>query len=206
MKSFSQFVTENVKWKARKGESELVYHSTQYNRHKGWKPRVGTHFGTANAARSRSAEGHQTSYVSDEPITFSKQKGRAYTARMNLGKVIEMPDMETWEPDLMAAELLDMKVINKKEFRKINAMKRDVEVFRFLKQKGIDAIKYVNNFEDPGSTSYIILDPNKVRVLKVGKNINLLRGWRSSRSYDPSKEPDPTHRINTFTSKKRKRR
>lgn len=38
-------------------------------------------------------------------------------------------------------------------------------LIRILSARGIDALAYVNQFEDPGSTSWIVLRPTQVRIL-----------------------------------------
>lgn len=193
MKSYREVILENIKWKAKEGESELVYHSSPINFRKEWIPRIGTHFGSADAARSRAAEKHQSSISlakgSSRPVEFSKFKGTAFTARIKLGNMIELPDLHSWNGFDLAKALRRKGHIDNQEFHKLKYMD-DRNIFKYLnKNRNIDTIKYQNKHENKGSTSYITLNPANVRVLRKGKKVNLLKGWRKSSWYNKRQEP-----------------
>jgi len=175
MKTFKQFMAES-KLAARKGESELVHHTASASFNK-FKPMA--HLGTANAARARAVTKLYGSYKNinnPHPVNH-------YVGRIKLGKTMTIQDTGAdHEYDILDALVRKKhaKQSHVDNFKKKNFGYKDypARVAKFVRSKGVHTIKYKNEYEDPGSTSYIITHPKQVRLIRKKKNalINLQRG------------------------------
>lgn len=133
------------------------------------------HFGTEEAARHRAQVKHP---------------GRAflYEVELDFRKSLQVPDLSS---DIKSGEhhwmrLVDQlhydvrpKTITSDERNLVFAAGRggqtlhdrdaDACLARVLVGKGIDALAYQNGFEDPGSTSWILMDPMRLKILEVSE-------------------------------------
>jgi len=119
---------------------------------------IGAHFGTSQAANDRlDAEGGH---------------GRVYPVFLSIQNPLEMHDMETWEP----GDIIDTLVAHEKLPEGAERTDKDVlralssqgaaawdAVKRVMRRLGYDGIRYENAIEDPGSISWIVLDPGQVK-------------------------------------------
>ena len=114
---------------------------------------IGIHFGSPRAAGQFAAGtmGH----------------ARKFPSVLRAENPLEMKDIGSWTPGKIHNELTRLGFDNKeiKAARMRPGGKTEIENLRdFIKEKGYDSIKYKNAVEDPGHTSYIIMDPSQVRV------------------------------------------
>jgi hypothetical protein len=108
-----------------------------------------------------------------------------YTARLNLGNVLEIEDLAHEHSAYSLLSLIkDTEKLPKEAFQKLKKQinkagyLNDMILAKWLRDNGINTLMYKNVWEDPGSTSYIITDPNQVRILKKSKAIlNYKRGF-----------------------------
>jgi hypothetical protein len=171
MISFRNFITEST-YKAQSCESEILHHLTP---HKFDKFRPMSHFGTAKAARAV-----MKNKVDDE-IVGKNDPINAMTVRIKLGNVRSIPDDNLGHDPRDVNDLLySHNHISKKQYetnkKKGNRLTNN-DLAKCLRSNNIQTLKYKNQYEDPGSTSYIITDPNQVRKLRTSYNakINLDR-------------------------------
>lgn len=129
-----------------------------------------THFGSLSAALGRMKDKkmgtgriYQVTLDIKNPATIKDLKSvshgpiattHALTGKKNVFSHEEMLDIVT-HPDL---DIMDFAANKQATMKKLIAA---------LQAKGFDSIKYINKVEDPGHTSYIILDPAQVNVVKV---------------------------------------
>lgn len=173
MLSFKDFINESLEYLPKTGESEVVHHSSDKS-FPSFNPL--SHFGTANAARARAVSSGQS----------PKDSKHLYSARLNLGNVVNMgDDGENHTPHGILHSLhkaghitvnnyLNMR--NKMSAAENDESRKDMLV-KYLKRRKIDTIRYKNRVEDPGSTSYIITHPKQVRILRKSFSpVNVSRG------------------------------
>lgn len=131
---------------------------------------IGSHFGTAEAANDRikmTSEG--TPY--DRTVGGLNEGARTLPVYLAAKNPIEMPDLGMWGWDrvlsnakragaLTEADVNEFLQANSKG-QPVGAGNMDMQdaIAKFLLKKGFDSIKYKNNVEAPGSTSWIALDP-----------------------------------------------
>jgi hypothetical protein len=175
MVRFKQFLVEKKEYQALPGESEVVHHSSFDNFDK-FHPL--SHFGTHKAARERHSTlkfGYPEDYDHLKPVT--------YTARLKLGHVVDLPDVDA-DHSLygIAHQLHSAGHISEKQRDHLhNTLKglgdKSHQFGHELNKMGINTMRYENEAEDPGSKSYIITHPDQVRILKksVGAKININR-------------------------------
>jgi len=165
---FRDFIAEST-YKAQSGESEILHHLTPHKFDK-FKPM--SHFGTAQASRSL-----MKFRMDDDNV-----KGKAiihHAVRIKLGNVRHMEDDQTnsgHRPDVVNDMLYQNKIISRKQYetnKKKGRSLTNYDLARTLKSNNIQTIAYKNEFEDPGSTSYIITDPKQVRRLQLNLNTKI---------------------------------
>jgi hypothetical protein len=131
-----------------------------------------SHFGTAQASRSL-----MKFRMDDDNV-----KGKAiihHAVRIKLGNVRHMEDDQTnsgHRPDVVNDMLYQNKIISRKQYetnKKKGRSLTNYDLARTLKSNNIQTIAYKNEFEDPGSTSYIITDPKQVRRLQLNLNTKI---------------------------------
>lgn len=164
-KSLREILSENIDYKPHPDEmDEILYHTSQHD----WDwPHPFTHFGTKRAARER----HWGSGYKEKGPSFQ------YSVRLKKGKIAEIDDMhgEHKYHDILDS-LYDHRHISREEYDDTrnqlwgggNHVENAYILSKLLKQKGITALKYTNQFEHPGSKSYMNVTSNGVRVLRKG--------------------------------------
>jgi hypothetical protein len=118
-----------------------------------------SHFGTEKAAKDR--------------MTYKKIKdGKIYKVDLDIKNPLTIKDFPGIHYDrLYAFELRDKKLISQKEMEAITTIDDKAELRKALltklKELGIDGFVYKNKYEDKGNISYVVVDPNQVKVLSV---------------------------------------
>ncbi len=83
---------------------------------------------------------------------------------LNIENPIEMPDLGVWKWMNVARYLWDNKYITKRDYEKaFNSSNQERAVADIMLKKGYDGIKYTNTEEDPGSVSWIALNPTQIK-------------------------------------------
>jgi hypothetical protein len=158
-------LTESVRYLPSEGESPVVHH-VSFDSFDRFKPM--SHFGSKDAARGRAA----TFFYTDQ-----KKPMWMYTVRLKLGNVLVVDDLPYGHQAYDTLKLIKRtNKIPKAAFSKLNRLIRkkgllDNDLLAdWLKNVcNINTLKYLNRWEDPGSYSYIITDPDQVRILKERK-------------------------------------
>jgi hypothetical protein len=94
-----------------------------------------------------------------------------YDVYLSIQNPYEFPyDIMTWEPGNIAEELFELGVFSEDEMNSVKmkpgkAAAKPVLV-SLMKKKGYDGMKYTNQAEDKGSTSWIIFDPGQVKSVR----------------------------------------
>lgn len=132
-----------------------------------------THFGTETAARHRAS-------------MKSLEGGTLYEVEFDVCAVLNVPDLSN---SIKSGEHTWIRLVDQLYYdlrpRILSADER-ISVFEagrgagleaersasacmaaLLRAKGYDAIAYLNDFEDPGSTSWIVLAPDRLRIISV---------------------------------------
>jgi hypothetical protein len=140
-----------------------AYHGTvtptDFNRFQFPVGELGAHFGTPRAAMDR--------------LTFRTSpegQHRVYPVLLKPGKTLELPDLGSWgyddvytamkmqqEAGKLPGDLLS-KVSDKHDFS--NNWNNMPFMRDYLTGKGYTSVKYTNNYEHPGSTSWIMFNPD----------------------------------------------
>lgn len=117
-----------------------------------------SHFGTIKAALDRS-----NAYDGDTYI---------YTCEIDTNNIKTIYDYGN-ESDMLYDDLFRQKLITKKEFdllkNVLDYRKRSVILKDILLGKNIKIMKYDNVAEDVNSSSYIVVDPVKIKILSIRK-------------------------------------
>src|SRR6266571_1169753 len=112
---------------------------------------IGMHFGTKQASSARL-----------EAVSSRGERPRTYPVKLQANNPLELWDMGTWEAEKIEGALKHALKWDRAEVEA--AAKKGMQGLRdLIKSKGYDSIKYVNEHEDPGSISYITLDPSQAR-------------------------------------------
>lgn len=135
---------------------------------------VFSHFGTRRAARKRALEWGEARMIScfldiRNPLVLP-DTGRCH-------------DLDAWLDLISESEAMD--VISGGECKRIldweQASGEGLEMLAaLLREAGWDGVKYQNDCEDPGSTSWVILDPGQVHVVSDGPARLNLDPWELS--------------------------
>lgn len=149
----------------------------------GRMPQLGFHFGSPRAAA------HFSTNVAGEAYS-----PRTYPVLLQARKPLELPDFGAWgvdrmreglvrhHPDLFTRDIQNMPLTS-------DPVKNMQNVRDLINKKGYDSVKYENAVEDPGHTSYILWDKNKVRspwaAFKDFKSGNLLGGTAAGATMAP---------------------
>lgn len=186
MRAF-EFVSENITDEStfgpRGNESEVVYHATPHNFVQ-FNPL--SHFGTKKAAGARALD-LVTDY--DRHIDPSDRKLNVIAARLNLGNVVDITDSGDHTFRDLVIDLREGGYITDSEAREVRNAQ---DLLELLDYKDIQTLRYTNEFEDPGSTSYIITNPAQVRVLRrsipAHVNYEKYKKYNLGYDYNPLKE------------------
>lgn len=143
----------------------------------------GMHFGTRNAAEERAAGKPVDDFIEEASIEFDDDLGAWFWSSQGVdsydlneegfaSEAEARSDLENSAQDYASSDdfdPLDSGVMTRVYLRIENPMRSpdlqnnwDGAVDRAIRN-GHDAIEYVNQFEDKGSTSYIILNPNQIK-------------------------------------------
>lgn len=121
--------------------------------------KAGVHFGNLNAAHQRMMDLMALPDVV-RPIEQPKVGQEAmtiYRSKINPKKMIDLPDLGDWHESNLAHALQTAGQWNKRQVE--SARNGQLDPFEWLRKKGYDAIRYVNEHEAKGSQSYLVLDP-----------------------------------------------
>lgn len=144
---------------------DILYHGSSKNDISNFIPgklEIGVHFGTLDAAKYRGEK---------------SESYKIYTALANISKIKELPDLYVFNQHNVFNYLLKEGVVNEKEREHMNDLynKKPVNnyrdnggdaMFEYLQNKmDADSLKYVNEFEDKGSVSYVVFNPNNIHIL-----------------------------------------
>jgi len=103
------------------------------------------------------------SHVNSQPKGFEP-----IAAMLHLDNVIELPDdFGQWQFNGIGTWLLHQGHITQAEYEKAwNQYHQEKALRELLVSKGYDGMSYVNQVEGIGTTSYLVLDPSKIQILK----------------------------------------
>jgi hypothetical protein len=116
-----------------------------------------THFGSKKAALSRMAK--------------KKIQGQVYEVELDITNPAVIKDFAgVHAPTQFAFALRDAGIIDHDEMMTVTSLMGQPELqtpilVALLKSKGHDGIAYRNRYEDPGHTSYVILDPDQAQIV-----------------------------------------
>lgn len=102
-------------------------------------------------------------YVKTQPQGFEP-----IAAMLHLDKVIELPyDFGQWKFNGIGTWLLHQGYITKSEYEAAWKQYHQEKALReLLVSKGYDGMAYTNQVEGVGSTSFLVLDPSKIQMIK----------------------------------------
>lgn len=126
--------------------------------------REGTHFGTAEAAGDRLSALHWDSPDRDptvHPATREAEAPATYPVKLRIKRALTVPDLGDFGQADLAVELHGRGLLN--DGGLAAAKSGELDMRDFLRGIGFDALRYQNDFEAQGSTSYMMLDPSGVR-------------------------------------------
>lgn len=121
--------------------------------------RSGVHFGTIDAAHQRMMDLLALPDVR-RPLgqpKVGKEAMTIYKSKINPKKVIDLPDLGDWHESNVAHALQTAGKWSKDQVEQ--AREGTLDPYEWLRKKGYDAIRYVNEHEAKGSQSYMVLDP-----------------------------------------------
>jgi hypothetical protein len=117
---------------------------------------LGIHFGTAQSA-------HDIHGLATSEAPYSASTGaHIFPLRARAHKPLELRDLGSWEsykvaPALIAKGFPEAEV-HAAEAKGIKGLRQ------YIESKGYDSVRYENDAEHPGSYSYIVWDPSRLRV------------------------------------------
>lgn len=132
----------------------------------------GTHFGTAKAANERVADVATWPNATRNIVMPTKetQAPNMVPVYVRAEKPFMVGDLGDWSPHdwAMALQVRERSrgySHDAGEFtqQEINNVATGMDPIPLLKAKGYDSISYTNSFEDPGSRSWIVFDPQQVK-------------------------------------------
>lgn len=190
------FAEESIYGRADDDESEVVHHVTP---HKFSEFNPLSHFGTKKAAGAR-AFALATDYEYGKPK--KDNVFNALAARLRLGNVVDIDDTNTHTAWDIAKSLCRKNIISKEDrdaVPKESGPEADKILLNILKVYAIDTLRYTNDIEDPGSTSYIITDPSQVRILKRSNNAKI--NFEKYRKYNSDAYWSQDDLLESYTTK-----
>jgi len=166
---------------------DIVYHGSGNKNIEGFIPGkidIGVHFGTLNAAKYRGEK--LKSY-------------KIYPNLLNIQKIKELPELNMWTPEIVFNYLLNEGLVRKEDEKDFNNLynknsENDYrnngldKMYEYLQNKlEADSIKYINNFEDKNSVSYIVFNPNNIYTLGSVKDVENFKKF--TKNYQDSQGP-----------------
>jgi len=146
------------------GKPLVVYHSSpnDFTEFNGL-----SHFGTEDASLERN---FQTWENKDYPDNYT---GYIYPTYLSIKNPIELPDVFTpsgleENKEILKSLGLGEEFNKKVDLFKMNGPKEQIKdtyksLYQGLRDKGYDGIKYINDVEDFGSTSWVAFEPNQIK-------------------------------------------
>ena len=134
--------------------------------------RLGSHFGTPKAAEeilqaNLQTSGRDVDWKLAKEVREQFPEASLFPAGGNIRPVeLDLKNPYFLGPESDLSDLL-LKAGVSIESRAAPATKAN-KIKQYLESQGYDGVKYVNQFEDPGSFSYIVFDPSKIAP-KFGK-------------------------------------
>lgn len=167
------------------GEPLVVYHgsSVDFDEFQNKTPDIGFHFGTLKSSKSRLRK-----------TINSYKNGIIKPFFLNIRRIKESKDLKNWHSLYLNDQAINDGAITKdesdEEWRKILSESnikfsknedwkaifvwRDQQFTNWIFKRyysQFDGIKYINDVEDKGSTSYLVFKPNNIKVA-TGKNVS----------------------------------
>lgn len=168
---------------------DILYHGSdrQINEFNTRHNDAGTHFGTLQAAKDRSSK-HDVDYKDWIIHTVLINANSIYNQKDDLGT--------TGDSDLFY-NLYENKLISEQELIEINeyidaniagdSQAISLEYQSILERLKFDSVEYINRFEDKGSTSYIVFEPEQIHILGSKQDVEGFRNFVSGKA-----QPAPT--------------
>jgi hypothetical protein len=122
-----------------------------------------THFGSAEAANDRLR--HLTDRTSPRTDGIHPDMGAdqpaLYPVLLRVRKPYQTGDLGEFHDADVATDMFERGLLSEQDLQRV--YNGELDPRDVLRQRGYDAIRYTNAFEDPGSYSYMMLDPSGVR-------------------------------------------
>lgn len=202
MKTFKQWLNESsLKYQKQEYEHAKIWHHSSPHGFDSSELRPMSHFGTSKAARARATSLKTSKKTSLDTVVKQKKakiESNVISARLKLKKGINLGrDLgENFTAHEIAHRLYNLGHLSDTEHEKLirsfksksanpksKGFADNMQVLAtHLKSKNIDHLKYKNDFEDPGSTSIIVVDPKEtVRTVFQNKQgmLSKSRGAKS---------------------------
>jgi hypothetical protein len=105
---------------------------------------------------------HITKYINDVVSKAPTQPANAiYPVRLHSKNILDVPDLGEFSTPDFAEHLLHSDLINPDTYERMK--NGELDPIEHIKSKGIDTLRYRNDFEHNGSTSYMVLDPSIIK-------------------------------------------
>lgn len=133
--------------------------------------RQGTHFGHPQAALERLKH----TSMDSTPEGVAEGSARVYPVELDDAKVLEVSDRQANYFESLLGTLAVQKIISKEEFNDLYKQAEDIYentgdrpqalsvVLQALEKKGYTLLEYMNEFEDRGGKSWVLVNPNAVK-------------------------------------------
>lgn len=150
----------------------MVYHGSDKKDIEQFKPGkldIGVHFGTLGAAQYRGEK---------------SESYKIYPALINILKIKEVPDLYVFNQHNVFNYLLNEGLVKEGERIDLDNLYKKNPInnyrdnggdamFEYLQNKiNADGLRYINNFEDKGSISYIVFNPNNIYTLGSNEDVS----------------------------------
>lgn len=172
------------------GALQIVHHGTRDHRFCTSEFAPMKHFGTRAAARER---------------LFDWPEARLISALLDIRSPLYLPDINgVHDPEAFARLIfssgeakarLPEDFLERVALSEQEAGEGQEEIVSCLKSAGYDGIGYRNHHEDPGSMSWVILDPSQAHILRDGRAGDSLDPWE----YDSGSFTGPATISDSFT-------
>lgn len=170
MKSFLDFLLE--------GKNNILHHMNNINNIDKFHPL--SHFGSYYAAKNVGSQLHGSEISTDKENVPYRDRIHYRVRFLNKGKIFHLPeDIVNHEPHALIDALHKHGLFSNKEkeqhISKIhhlynkhgyNSIESKEYVGNAIRDKGFHTVSYKNEFEHPGSKSYIITHPSQVHIIK----------------------------------------
>jgi predicted NAD-dependent protein-ADP-ribosyltransferase YbiA (DUF1768 family) len=172
---------------------DIVYHGSPNKFDKFKIGDIGYHFGTKQAAKDRIEN-------VENPII--------YNVILNINNIAKISDTGTHKPDYIAEELY-----NKGLFKKYPDLKYDIMDSQIVHEDKIgydlirenlevDGLMYINEYEDKGSESFIVFEPEQIHILGNKQDIEGFKKF--TEKPDTQEESDNMENLKFLPNKNEK--